>query len=229
MGLHNLVLVEPRKFPHEQASKRAAGAEDVLLGARVVESLDEALLNTTLVLGTSVREREVNWPIYTPRDAAQIAVKHSANNSANRVAILFGREHSGLTNDELDRCSAQISIPADQEYSSLNLASAVQIIAYELRLANLAYADALVEVQGTAEIQGKSINSRQQAATHHQRVGHLDHLSHVLKDLNFAHNQNSPLLMRKLTRLYNKAELTVEEVQILRGILTAIQSRSTRS
>ena len=140
--------------------------------------------------------------------------------ATNRAVILFGNETSGLSNTELDACSAQIAVPANPEYPSLNLASAVQIVAYELRMAVLAGAptDKLIELK-----------PRQEPASSAQRQAHLAHLSEVLTELDFAHNKNSPLLMRKLTRLYNKAELTVEEIQILRGVLSAIQRRDPGS
>lgn len=232
MGLGSLVLVRPRRFPDEQANQRAAGAEDVLLAARVEQDLESALGDATLVLGTSVREREVNWPLLTPREAAsqvgshlasQVnAVAEQAQATKNRVCILFGREHSGLTNDELDHCSAQICIPANPDYSSLNLASAVQIVAYELRLAD-------INAEGLSSVPTQERKPRQQAATKAQRDGHMGHLQQLLSDIDFARNENSPLLLRKLTRLYNKADLTVEEIQILRGILTAMQAHVARS
>jgi len=135
MGLGQLVLVNPKKFPHYEATKLAAGAHSVLEDARVVDTIEEALSDCTMVLGTSVRDREVSWPTFDARDTADKIVEHlvSATN-AHRVAILFGRESSGLTNSELDLCQSQIRINANQEYSSLNLANAVQIIAYELRM-----------------------------------------------------------------------------------------------
>ena len=217
MGLNNLVLVNPKQFPHAEAQQRSAGAEDVLDSARVETSLESALSGASLVFGTSARSREVNWPTLTPRTAAEQAAHHLAQKDSHRVAILFGNETSGLSNAELDYCSAQIVIPASSVYSSLNMASAVQIICYEMRLAALSEELDLVATQVP--------KPRQEAATIEQQQGHLNHLAQVLEALDFAHNKNSPLLMRKLTRLYNKAELSVEEVQILRGILTAIDRR----
>ena len=145
MGLGQLVMVNPKKFPHDEASKRAAGAESVLVDARVVSDIHQALEGCTLVLGTSVRDREVSWPTFDPRISADKAIQHIQTNYAEditteetgsqpQVAVLFGRESSGLTNQEMDLCHSQIRIPANDEYSSLNLASAVQIIAYELRM-----------------------------------------------------------------------------------------------
>ncbi len=221
MGLSKLRLVAPKKYPDPEANQRSAGAEDLLEAAQVFDGVAAAVSDTTLILGTSVRDREVNWPLLTPREASEKVINHLSSSSSNRVAILFGRENSGLSNEELDLCAAQIRIPANSEYSSLNLGSAVQIIAYELRQA------ALINLQ--AQQSNVVMKPRQEPATQAQRAGHMEHLEEILKQLKFAHNENSPLLMRKLTRLYNKAELTVEEIQILRGILTAIGSQSSRS
>jgi len=220
MGLSQLVLVKPKKFPHYEATKLAAGAENVLLDAEVVETTDQAVNDCTMVLGTSVRDREVSWPTYSPRETA-VRVDQHIGLDQHKVAILFGRESSGLTNAELDMCQSQIRISASEEYSSLNLASAVQIIAYELRMQFLDAAE------------GPRINSewdspakeRQLAATKFQKDGHIQHLQKTLESLDFIKAKPPTMLMRKLTRLYSKADLTVEEIQILRGILSAMQSQ----
>jgi len=137
MGLHRLILVNPKKFPHYEATKLAAGAESVLDTAQLVSSLDEAIDDCDLVVGTSVRDREVKWPTVNPRDLANKIKERvtQAKPAQSNAAILFGRESSGLTNQELDRCDIQVRIDANPNYSSLNLASAVQILAYELRVA----------------------------------------------------------------------------------------------
>lgn len=238
MGLHNLVLVRPKKFPHCEATKRAASAESVLLAAEIVDDLSTAIDDCTLVLGTSVRDREVAWPTLDPRQAAekilshleQMSDKQSRTESANhgQVAILFGRESSGLANEELDRCQAQIRISANSEYSSLNLASAVQIISYELRMSALqieAASGSLIAVAKTIENAPQSpFELRQGSASVAQREGYLTQLEKTLIDLEFVKTNPPTMLMRKLTRLYNKAELSVEEIQILRGILSAVQT-----
>ncbi len=221
MGLHRLVLVNPKKFPHYEASKLAAGAESVLDSARVVSRLDEAIGDCDMVVGTSVRDREVKWPTVSPRELA-VKVKDRALQSrpnCSNAAILFGRESSGLTNQELDRCDIQVRIDANPEYSSLNLASAVQILAYELRMSSL---DKHSDCVRGASMTGAE--RRQEPASKELKEGHLQHLFSALQALDFVKSQSSDVLMRKLTRLYNKAELTVEEIQILRGILSAIES-----
>lgn len=225
MGLQRLVLVNPKKFPHYEASKRAAGAESVLQTAVLTDDIQSAIADCTLVLGTSVRDREVSWPTLPPNQAAADVMGHLRQNTVHQVAILFGRESSGLTNGELELCQRQISIPANPQYSSLNLAAAVQIVCYELRMAAQAESE-------QAHGQKKSLSAaelRRTAATKQQLEGHLQHLQQTLESLDFIKSKPPTMLMRKLTRLYNKAQLTVEEVQILRGILTAIQDRESRS
>ena len=232
MGLSRLVMVKPKKFPHYEATKRAAGAESVLNDAQLVESVQSATSDCTLVLGTSVRDREVSWPTFDPRVSASNMLEHlyneggQAESSMAEVAILFGRESSGLTNQEMDLCHSQIRIPANDEYSSLNLASAVQIISYELRMASLLVSDEHLDL---IKVAGNSFEQRQQLANKDQQQGHLQHLHDVLEKLSFFKKKPPELLMRKLTRLYNKSELTVEEIQILRGILSSIDSQLNNS
>jgi tRNA (cytidine32/uridine32-2'-O)-methyltransferase len=225
MGLSRLVLVNPKKFPHYEASKLAAGAESVLEQAEVVQTLSEAIDECTLVVGTSVRDREVTWPTRDPRAAAQAIIQHTAV-PTQQAAILFGRESSGLTNAELDQCQFQIRIPANPEYSSLNLASAVQLINYELRMQAIAQTDGL---EPLSEQPVTNVAARQRPATKAEREGHLEHLQNTLVALDFVKVNPPTVLMRKLTRLYNKADLTVEEIQILRGILASVDQHLTRS
>lgn len=237
MGLSRLVLVNPKKFPHPEASKLAAGAESVLLNAEVVQTTSEAIGDCTMVLGTSVRDREVSWPTFSPRKTAANVDQHLSH-AGHQVAILFGRESSGLTNAELDLCQSQIRISANEEYSSLNLASAVQIIVYELRM-KLLGCDEGHRVSGdefapeghqvaNASLRSKvsfSSKEREIIATNVQQSGHMEHLQKTLETLDFIRAKPPTVLMRKLTRLYGKANLTVEEIQILRGILSAVESK----
>ena len=233
MGLVHLILVKPKKYPHYEASKRAAGAEDVLDAAEVVDHIDCAIANCTKVYGTSVRDREVSWPTVDPSTAAQQAINHVDQSKQNQIAILFGRESSGLTNQELDLCQSQIRISANTEYSSLNLASAVQIITYEMRVKALALQlntpnSQTSDSQVMSQQLSTGVEKRQQAATKEQFDGYMMHLKKTLEALDFSKTPQPTLLMRKLTRLYNKADLTVEEIQILRGILSAVQSQLDR-
>lgn len=230
MGLSDLVLVNPRKFPHYEATKRAAGADSVLTNARIFADLSTAIADRQLILGTSVRDREVSWPTRTPKEMAQHAL--SDQQDSPKMAILFGRENSGLTNQELETCDYQIRIPANDEYSSLNLASAVQIIAYELRMQALQQSEEKGDIVGSAGAEDIEQNqaqnqakARQRAATQLEKEGHLSHLQETLEQLDFIKSRPPTKLMRKLTRLYNKANLTQEEIQMLRGILSAVNMK----
>ena len=220
MGLRALRLVNPAQFPHEEATRRAAGADDVLHHAALYSTLKEAVADCAFVYGTSVRAREVAWPLYSVREAALRIQHQSELLGVVQSAVVFGRERSGLSNHELDLCDAQIMIPANPEYGSLNLASAVQIISYELRMASLK----TETVDDCTQAASTGAQKRQLPASKEEREGHLAHLHEVLEALDFIKSKPSDLLQRKIARLYNKAELTVEEVQILRGILTATQS-----
>ncbi len=219
MGLSRLVLVNPKKFPHYEATKLAAGAESVLLDAKVVATVDQAISDCTMVLGTSVRDREVSWPTFSPKQSANQVADH-LQVADHQVAVLFGRESSGLSNTEMDLCQSQIRISANQEYSSLNLASAVQIIAYELRMVLLSSGG-----DEDSNCLTSPAKERLRSASKMQKDGHIKHLQKTLESLDFIKVKPPTVLMRKLTRLYSKANLTVEEIQILRGVLSAVQSQ----
>ena len=173
----------------------------------------------------------MSWPTVDPRQAAHVILGHIQEHPIeHKVAILFGRENSGLSNEELDFCQQQINIPANPDYSSLNLASAVQIIMYELRMHALSIEQATnqPDIEETKSKTLTPIEKRRQRATKEQLEGHFQHLEETLDKLSFIKSGPSTMLMRKLTRLYNKAELTVEEIQILRGILSAVQDHLPR-
>ena len=210
MGVDQLCLVAPGRFPSAEATARAAGADDVLHQARVVESVDDALAGCGLVLGTTARLRRIEWPVIDAREGARRAVAQVAETP---VAVLFGRERSGLTNAEIDKCHALIRIPASANFSSLNVAAAVQIVAYEIRLA--AYGGSVV----TAPPQAR-------AATADELEGFYRHLEATLVRIGYLDPAAPKLLMRRLRRLFSRAEPDRAEVNILRGILTAAHRAS---
>jgi tRNA (cytidine32/uridine32-2'-O)-methyltransferase len=212
MGLKELYLVDPYSFPHEKAIEMAVSADDILEKAIVVKTLEEAIADCTLVIGTSARSRTIPWPMVSPREMAA-KIKVEAPNS--KTAIIFGREHSGLTNEELQLCHAHVQIPADPDYSSLNLAAAVQVIAYELRIAHL---------EG-------GINQEEwdfRLATSHEMDLYFEHLEKVSIELDFLKPSAPRKLMTRLRRLYLRARPDVMEMNILRGMLTAIQETIKR-
>ena len=205
MGLDRLCLVAPRTFPSAAATARAAGADDVLHRALVVESVDDALAGCGLVLGTTARVRRIEWPVIDAREGARRAVAQSARAP---VAVVFGRERSGLTNAETDRCHALIRIPAAERFSSLNVAAAVQIVAYEMRVA--AFGEGVPKAP-----------SRGRAATADELEGFYRHLEATLVEIGYLDPAAPKLLMRRLRRLFSRVEPDRAEVNILRGILTA--------
>jgi len=206
MGLSELVLVEPASFPHADATARASGADDVLQRARVCGSLAEAIDGCTLVFGSSARLRSLPWPLVEPREMAGQVVQEAGQSP---VAIVFGREHSGLTNAELEICNALVHIPCNKEFSSLNIAAAVQVLCYEV---NLAVGTPALEADDDSDV-----------ATSDEVERFHDHLEKTLIEIDFLDPDKPRLLMRRLKRLYNRARLEQTEVNILRGILTAAQ------
>ena len=216
MGLTRLVLVDPLHFPDAEATARAVGAEDILDNAQLCAGLDEALADCHLVIGTSARNRRIPWPLLMPDEAAQRAVQESAERD---VALVFGRERTGLTNDELDRCHLLVNIPTDPNFSSLNLAAAVQVLAYEVRRATLA---GHLAKPDAATLLGEPLAT----AADVQRF--YDHLEQVLVETRFLDPANPRLLMRRLMRLFNRVQLTDNEVKILRGFLSAVGQQHKR-
>jgi len=207
MGFYELALVSPSQFPHSEATARAAGADDVLARALVYSSLQEAVADCHLVIGASARQRAIQWPLWTPRQCAREVQKEPAN---HRVAIVFGRERSGLSNEELDLCHFGLHIPCNPDYSSLNVAAAVQIVVYELHLARLGE----LETRTAGEV----------LATQEELESFYQHLLTTLNEIGFLHSTKQvPSIMRRLRRLYGRCRLEKREVDILRGILSCAQ------
>lgn len=214
MCLNQLYLVNPKVFPSAEATARASGADDVLAAAHVCGSLNEALAGCGMVCGASARRRTIAWPELNPRDCAARLVAESAHTSA---ALLIGREHSGLTNEELERCNYLVHIPSNPAYSSLNIAAAVQVLAYEILLADAAHVP-------TAHA---SPRGAEQAAAAEELERLYAHMQQVLIDLDFLDPAHPRHLMRRLRRLFNRAQLDKNELNILRGILTAVQQATS--
>lgn len=212
MGLSNLTLVQPEIFPSGVAVGRAVSALDILESARVVDTLQEAVADCGLVIGASARSRRIPWPMLTPEACAQ---KVQVEKQVNKVALVFGREDAGLTNEELQQCHFHVQIPADEQYSSLNLASAVMVICYELRKASLAAA-------GTDTV-GEDEFWDQEKATGEQVEHFYEHLERVMIEIDFHDPENPRQLMQRMRRLFSRIRIDVMEMNILRGILTNIE------
>jgi tRNA (cytidine32/uridine32-2'-O)-methyltransferase len=216
MGLRQLVLVEPKIFPDADATARASGADDILAEAIIHQTFQEAISDCHFVFGTSTRNRSIPWPLHTPAQAAEQAVNMMVEDST--VAIVFGRESSGLANEELELCNAMIQIPTDAEFSSLNIASAVQIIAYEIR-------KNLLEIGSESE----QATEKTPPANADQIQQLYEHLQQCLIDIDYFDPDKPRRLMRRLKRIINRSHLDVNEYNIARGILSAAQEAAKKS
>jgi len=214
MGLSSLHLVTPKIFPNADATAMASGADDLLQSAVVHDSLDSALAGCPLVLGTSARMRSLPMPMLDARRAARQALVESGS---HEVALLFGRERYGLTNEEMQRCQYLVNITSNPDYSSLNLAQAVQILAYELRVAAQGFSDISI-----APLDWEPVDDQ-------QMEGLFEHLEQTLLDIRFLNPKQPKRLMLRLRRLFNRARPDQNEINILRGILKASQEVSRRS
>jgi tRNA/rRNA methyltransferase len=202
MGLRHLYLINPRHFPDAQAHAMSAGADDILENAVVCSSVDEALQGVVFTVGMTARLRDISIEVKTPREAMPLVLQQAASQP---VALLFGTEMSGLTNEETGRSQLLVNIPANPDYSSLNLAAAVQVLAYELSVAAQSYLPSLPEIQ---------------PAKHEQIEGFFSHLEKTLFEIGFFTTQNPARMMQRLRRLYARARLEQDELNILRGILS---------
>lgn len=212
MGLSQLVLVEPKDPPQGAAQALAAGATDILANAQTVGSLTEALTDCSLVLATSARNRTLDWPQLDPRQAGEKIVREglSTPNSPVQIAIVFGREANGLTNEELQQSHVHIHIPANPAYSSLNLAMAVQTVCYEVRMAWLA-------------AQQSRPDAEPEYPLHQDLEGFYVHLEQVLTKSGFIVRQHPGLVMTKLRRMFTRTRPEENELNILRGILASVE------
>ena len=214
MGLENLTLVEPEKFPSGVAVGRAASAVDILESAIVVNSLESAVAECGLVIAASARSRRIPWPMLTPE---QCASKIISEKDTNRVALVFGREDSGLNNDELQLCNYHVQIPTNEIYSSLNLAAAVMVICYELHKAGLNKA-------GLTALDQKEFWD-QEKATVKQVERFYEHLERVLIMIGFHDPENPRQLMHRIRRLFGRIRIDMMELNILRGTLTNVEKK----
>ena len=210
MALSDLVLVRPRSFPHAESIALAAGADDILTNARVVDSVADAIADCAFIAGTTSRPRSYYWEFTTPRDVAGRIV---GLGQEDRAALLFGSERYGLATEDLNLCNVVVRIPANPEYCSLNLAMSVQLAAYEIFL---------------AREQPRSHMQLEMALAPSGDVEHFyAHLLEVLKEIDF--DDRTGHLMERLRRLFNRAQLDRNELNILRGILSAVQGRRGQS
>ena len=207
MCLDQLYLVGPKHFPHPDAVARASGADDLLSQAVVCDDLDQALADCALVFGSTARKRSLAWPEVTPRGCGEV-IFQQANDQP--VAILFGREDSGLLNEELERCHYMLSIPSNSAYSSLNIAAAVQVIAYELHMQSL-------------DVGECEVSADEQWVTMAEMEGFYTHMQKVMEQTGFIEPGNPRNVIRRLRRLFSRTQLDENEINILRGMLTSVE------
>jgi tRNA (cytidine32/uridine32-2'-O)-methyltransferase len=210
MAVTDLVLVRPRSFPHAESNALAAGADDVLANARIVSTVSEAVADCSFIAGATARPRSYYWEFTTPRDVAGRIV---ALPEENRVALLFGSERYGLGTEDLQYCNVLVRIPANPEYCSLNLAMSVQLLTYEIFMARQ---------------QPHSVTQLELPLAPAGDVEHFyKHLHQVLDEIDFGDRTGH--LMERLRRLFNRAQLDRNELNIMRGILSAVQGRRGQS
>ena len=210
MGLSELVLVAPKEFPSADATARASGADDILAGARVCASLGEAIADCVHVVGASARSRSLQWPTI---DARRCAAELWRRAEAGSVAVVFGPEHSGLTNEHLARCHELVHIPANPDYSSLNLAMAVQVVCYELLMAH-------AQIESWRAELGEERRDEPLATAEEVEALHV-HLEGLMQRTGFLNPDHPRQLKLRLRRIFNRAQLDRTEVNILRGLFAA--------
>ncbi len=210
MGLSQLVLVNPRCAVDNQAYARASGADDLLNQLVKHETLTAAVADCVLVVGTTARTRSLVWPALTPNSLAK---KLAETADDHPVAVVFGREDSGLTNEELQHCHYSVTIPTNPDFSSLNVAAAIQVISYEI----------FSQLQDNTDQPAPGLSRLESPADSEQLEGLFEHLQRLLIDIDFLDQDNPRQIMKRLRRLYQRAEPTVNEVNILRGILSSVE------
>jgi tRNA (cytidine32/uridine32-2'-O)-methyltransferase len=217
MGLSRLVLVQQEECPSGGANARATVSTDILEASVVVDTLEEALAGCSLVLGASARDRRIPWPLLDPRECGQTTLAQVEQ--GGEVALVFGREYAGLTNEELQRCQFHVHIPSDPEFSSLNLATAVQVLTYEVRMAWLAQQGQptkMAKVESTAMLNTVPVTAEELEL-------YYEHLEQTLVAIGFLDPEKPRHLMSRLRRLYGRSGISKLEMNILRGILTETQ------
>ncbi|EMN6089192.1 tRNA (cytosine(32)/uridine(32)-2'-O)-methyltransferase TrmJ [Vibrio cholerae] len=214
MGLSQMVLVDPQCQVDAQAIALAAGASEIALNAQIYPTLEAAVADCGLVVGTSARSRTLEWPMLEPRECGEKLISEANQHS---VAMVFGRERTGLTNEELQLCHYHVCVPANPEYSSLNLAMAVQLLSYEVRMAYLALQ------------QSSQSSTLQEEYPRHQELERFyAHLEQVIMQTEFISAQQPGQVMNKLRRMFTRARPEAQEINILRGILTSVQKSISR-
>lgn len=224
MGLSKLVLVAPKTYPHPDIDALAAGATDLIEQIEIVSTLEDAIQDCHLVFGTSARSRTIPWPLLDARPAAEKSLQ-AVLNDQQEVAIVFGREDRGLTNEELALVNYHVTIPVNTDYGVLNVAQAIQVICYELRMATLALVEQKENTEATMPVtETESMQWDEPLVTHEQMQQFYPHIEKMLAEIEFMDPKNPRLLPLRLRRLFGRIQLDRMEYHLLRGIFTRVQA-----
>ena len=224
MGLSKLVLVAPKTYPHPDIDALAAGATDLIEQIEIVETLAGAIKDCHLVFGTSARSRTIPWPLLDARPAAEKSISAVVNDQQD-VAVVFGREDRGLTNEELAMANYHVTIPVNTDYGVLNVAQAIQVICYEMRMATLAAVESGEDEAATMPVTDtKSMQWDEPLVTHEQMEQFYPHIEKMLAEIEFLDPKNPRLLPLRLRRLFGRIQLDRMEYHLLRGIFSRVQA-----
>ena len=224
MGLSKLVLVAPKTYPHPDIDALAAGATDLIEQIEIVETLADAIKDCLLVFGTSARSRTIPWPLLDARPAAEKSISAVVNDQQD-VAIVFGREDRGLTNEELAMANYHVTIPVNTDYGVLNVAQAIQVICYEMRMATLAAVESAEDEAATMPVTDtESMQWDEPLVTHEQMEQFYPHIEKMLAEIEFLDPKNPRLLPLRLRRLFGRIQLDRMEYHLLRGIFSRVQA-----
>lgn len=224
MGLSKLVLVAPKTYPHPDIDALAAGATDLIEQIEIVETLADAIKDCHLVFGTSARSRTIPWPLLDARPAAEKSISAVVNDQQD-VAIVFGREDRGLTNEELAMANYHVTIPVNTDYGVLNVAQAIQVICYEMRMATLAVVESAEDKAATMPVTDtESMQWDEPLVTHEQMEQFYPHIEKMLAEIEFLDPKNPRLLPLRLRRLFGRIQLDRMEYHLLRGIFSRVQA-----
>ncbi|QEK35370.1 RNA methyltransferase [Acinetobacter johnsonii] len=224
MGLSKLVLVAPKTYPHSDIDALAAGATDLIEQIEIVETLADAIKDCHLVFGTSARSRTIPWPLLDARPAAEKSISAVVNDQQD-VAVVFGREDRGLTNEELAMANYHVTIPVNTDYGVLNVAQAIQVICYEMRMATLAAVESGEDEAATMPVTDtESMQWDEPLVTHEQMEQFYPHIEKMLAEIEFLDPKNPRLLPLRLRRLFGRIQLDRMEYHLLRGIFSRVQA-----
>ena len=229
MGLNKLVLVAPKTYPHPDIDALAAGATDLIEQIEVVEQLEDAIADCHLVFGTSARTRTIPWPLLDARPAAKKSLNAVAQHGQN-IAIIFGREDRGLTNEELALANYHVTIPVNEEYGVLNVAQAIQVICYEMRMAAIDIVGKIADPAATMQVtDSEAMQWDEPLVNHEQMQQFYPHLEKMLAEIEFMDPKNPRLLPLRLRRLFGRIQLDRMEYHLLRGIFSRVQAMNNGS